>query len=342
MINRFTLIILLLSIFIACNGKKYKRFSKQSYSMNTILEITFYSYNEKEALAILDKCFDLADDLEKRVSCTIKNSLVSNLNEKKELLIEDEFLLNLIKDSINLSNLTKGAFDPSLFNLIDLWGFDSDKYRVPDNYDIEKTLKTIGYKNIIIDGNLIKLKNGISLNFGAIAKGRIIGEISNYLKNNGIKDYLINGGGDLVVSGKFEGKRLWRIAISDPFEKNKLTGVIELTDCSIVTSGDYERNFIGDDGKLYHHILDPKTGYPANNGVHSVTVITDEPGKADALATALFVMGVKSGLDFVDEYPGIDSIFISGNKKNKEFYISKNITKSKQGDDFWKFIYKKN
>ena len=264
-INKFILVIIFFIFFILnCNGKRYKKYNKQSYSMNTILEITFYSHNEKEALKILDKCFEIANDLEKKVSCTKKNSTVSILNEKKELLINDNFLKTLIADSINLSKLTDGAFDPSLFYLINLWGFDSDVYKVPDSDKIKNELIRIGYKNIIIDGNTVKLENDISLNFGAIAKGRIIGEISNYLKKRGIKDYLINGGGDIVVSGKFEGKRLWRIAISDPFERNKLIGVIELTNCSVVTSGDYERSFTGNDGKLYHHILDPKSGYPAN------------------------------------------------------------------------------
>jgi thiamine biosynthesis lipoprotein len=226
--------------------------------------------------------------------------------------------------------------------LINLWGFDSDNYKIPKKNDIKVALDKSGYKNININKNIIKLKNNISLNLGGIAKGRIIGEISNYLKKNGIKDFLINGGGDLEVSGKYEGKRLWRVAISDPFERNKLIGVIELTDCSIVTSGDYERNFIGKDGKLYHHILDPKTGYPANNEIHSVTVITDAPEKADALATALFVMGLKEGIDFVNNHSDIETVFIGGNNNNKKIYNSKNIKKIKKDNDFWEFTINKN
>ncbi len=334
--------ILFFCLIINCNTKNYKRYSKQQYSMGTVLEVTFYSYNKKEALKILNKCFEIADELEKKVSCRLNESVIFSLNNKKELLIENDFILDLIIDSVNLSEFTHGAFDPSLYHLIDLWGFESGEYKVPDNLSIQKSLKKSGYKNIIINGNAIKLKNNVSLDLGAIAKGRIIGAISKFLKENGIKDFLINGGGDLVVKGKFEGKRLWRIAVLDPFERNKLIGVIELTDCSVVTSGDYERNFIGKDGKIYHHIIDPKTGYPADNEVHSVTVITDEPGKADALATALFVMGVKKGLDLTNKNSDINVIFITGDKENKKISVSKDVIKNKESSNYWNFILKKN
>lgn len=341
----FNINILILIVFflltLNCESRSYKKYNKQSYSMGSVLEVTFFSYNKMTALKTLEDCFKLAEELENKISCKIEKSLISNLNNKKEMEINDEFVLNLIIDSVKFSKLTNGAFDPSLYNIIDLWGFETGNYRLPQDKEIKSELKRIGFNNIIIEKNTVKLKNNISLDFGAIGQGKIIGEISKFLDKNGIKDYLINGSGDIVIMGKYEGKRLWRVAIADPFVKNRLIGVIELTDCSIITSGDYERNFIGSDGKLYHHIFDPETGYPVNNGVHSVTIITDEPGKADALVTALFVMGEQKGLDFAKKNREIEIIYISGNKDNINISNTDNISKIEKSKNFWEFFLKK-
>lgn len=335
------LIILILFISLNCGSRSYKKYSKQSYSMGSVLEVTLFSNDRKTSQKILDDCFKLAEVLENKISCKNGNSIISILNNKKELEINDEFVLNTLIDSVKLSKLTNGSFDPSLYHIIDLWGFETGNYRLPEDDDIKNELKRTGFNNIVIEKNIVKFKNNISLDLGALGQGKIIGEISKLLDKNGIKDYLINGSGDIIIKGKYEGKRLWRVAIADPFIKNELIGVIELTDCSIITSGDYERNFVGTDGKLYHHIFDPKTGYPADNGVHSVTIITDESGKADALATALFVMGEQKGLDFAKINKGIEIIYISGNKDNVKISNTDNIAKIKKSKNFWEFFYKK-
>jgi thiamine biosynthesis lipoprotein len=306
--------------------------------MGTFLEITLFSNNKKEAIKIINECYELADDLEKKASNKIIGSIVSNLNKNKELKIEDEFVSNLIKESLELAELSEGTFDPSLYNLTDLWGFEKGNNKVPQKDDIIQALTNSGYKNVLIKDDIVKLINNVSIDLGGIAKGKIIGKLSDYLLENGINDYIINGGGDLVVEGRYEGKRLWNIAIINPFHKENLIGVISLSDKSIVTSGDYERFFLGNDGTCYHHIIDPKTGYPADNGIHSVTLITEDPAKADALATAVFVMGIESGLKFVNSIDDLEAIIVAGTEKNMEISTSNKIIVEKKDDGMYKFV----
>ncbi|MCK4798037.1 MAG: FAD:protein FMN transferase [Spirochaetes bacterium] len=339
--NIFLLALLILMI-TDCKGIKYKEYKKTTYSMGTVLTIIIFSESKKKAKYILKECFKLADDLEKKVSCKIENSTITNLNKKKNMLINDDFVYNLIVESINYSKKTNGAFDPSLYHLIDIWGFETGSSNIPNVEQIKKTILKCGYSNIVINDKKITLKNNISLDLGGIAKGKIIGEIAKFIKKQGIKNFLINGGGDIVINGTYQNKRLWKIAIIDPFDNNNFLGILELADCSIVTSGDYERNFIGNDEKLYHHIIDPKTGYPTKNGVHSVTVISKDPVKADVFATALFVMGKDVGLGFAKKNKYIDAIFVMGNKKDKQIFSTDNIIVNKKDNGGYDFIYRLN
>jgi len=238
------------------------------------------------------------------------------------------------------SKLTNGAFDFSLFHLTDLWGFSSSHGpKIPLREEIEYALKNSGYKNVIVNNNSIKLLNNVSLDFGGIAQGKIIGEIAGYFIKNGLKDFLINASGDIYIKGKFKNERLWKIAIADPFDANNYIGNIQLSDICIITSGDYEKFITGEDGIKYHHIINPKTGYPAINGVHSVTVISKNPAKTDALATAVFVMGEREAIAFANQTDDVDVIIVSGDKNNCKVSLSKNITANKKADRNYEFIY---
>ncbi|HOF00943.1 MAG TPA: FAD:protein FMN transferase [Spirochaetota bacterium] len=317
----------LLFISFALFSRDYKKYSKSEFAMGTNLAVTFFSYDgKKNANKILAECFRLAGDLEKKVSCKNAISTIYKLNSVKKGDVSDDFTLELLKNSLYYAELTDGLFDPALYNVIELWGFESGENKIPEIKEILAALKSSGYKNVAIDGKTIVLSNGASLDLGGIAKGAIIGKIAEYLKSVGLKDFLINGGGDIVVGGLYAGQRKWRIAIANPFNQNETVGMVELTDCSVVTSGDYERYFISEDGIRYHHIIDPRTGTPANNGVHSATVIADSPVKADALSTALFVAGVKEALELVKKTTGVKTIFISGNKEDFKLDYSDNIS----------------
>jgi FAD:protein FMN transferase len=339
----FLIFFLILLLNQGCTGNSYEKFSDTRIAMGTSLTITFFSYDKKNAKSIINQCYELASALENKVSVRINNSIITKLNKEKSLIIYDDFVYNLIVEAVKYSYETNGTFDPSLYNLISLWGFDSDKAnRVPTEAELNSTLQSIGYKNIIVDNNRVILKNNVSIDLGGIAKGKIISEIRNLLNVNKINDFIINGGGDLIVSGKYEGKRLWKIAITDPFDANRFMGVIELSDCRVATSGDYERNFIGPDGKFYHHIFDPKTGYPVNNNVHSVTLISYIPSRNDIFpSVSFFVMGAKAGLDFIKKENNISLIYVTGNKDDVKIQTSEDISMHKKDNNQFEFIYKK-
>ena len=316
----------------------YNKYSKTGFSMSTSVTVTLFSNDSKKADKILSECFVIANDLEKKVNRR-EEGAVFELNQNKELIINDDFVYKMINQAIYTSKFTGGAFDPALGNIIKLWGIEDGNTTVPSKNEILKTMKECGYKNVDIIGNKIILKNNVTLDLGGIAKEIIMLEINDYIKSQGIKDYLINGGGDIIVRGLYQGKRLWRIAIQNPFDNDSLIGFLDATNSSIVTSGDYQRFFIGIDGKRYHHIIDPKTGYPADNNLHSVTVITKDPKKSDILSTAgFFVMGPVNGLKFTNEHK-ISTIFISGDKDNPIINCTDNIKAEKQNDVLqWQFI----
>lgn len=334
--------IFILFCFIAnLNCLGYKKYVKSGFAMGADLTIIIFSDNKKRATVILEKCFEIADKLEELVSSKKKTSIISDLNFKREVFINDKFTLELIKDAKRFAEITGGSFDPTLFELINLWGIENGENIIPSAIEIKKAISDTGYQNIFIDGNFVRLDNKALLDLGGIAAGKIIGEISCFLKNEGVKDFLINSSGDLTISGKFQGTRDWVIGIANPFDSSKLIGEIKLTDCSIVTSGDYEKYFMGEDGKRYHHIFDPKTGYPSKNSLRSVTLISDSPVKCDALSTALFVMGREEGLNFLEENDKMEGIFIENDENNYKVIYSSGIKADKNETGTWDFVLKK-
>lgn len=339
MLKKIFKIIIFIIILTNFNCYSYKKYAKSNVSMGSDLTIIIFSDNKNKADNILNNCFDLSDKFEKEFSCKIKDSIISKLNIIKDMIIENNDALELIIEAKNIAEITNGAFDPTLYKLIDLWGIERGDKKIPESKEIERTLEKIGYQNLIIKDKRVILKNDISIDLGGIAAGKIIEKLANYLKKEGVKDFLINASGDLVVEGKFQGIRDWKIGISNPYNKSNLLGEITLTNSSIVTSGDYEKYFLGDDGKRYHHILDGKTGYPSNNNLHSVTVITKNSVKCDAISTALFVMGETEGLKFLEKNKEIEAIFISNDENKCIVSCSPGIKKIKNEDGFWDFIY---
>ncbi len=336
---KFCMAAIFLAAAINAYPLKYENFQKQYFAMGSYLSITIFTTDENKAEKIFNNCHEIASGLENKISCKEDTSIISLLNLKKSMKVEDHDVLDLIASALYCSRITNGAFDPALFNITSLWGFDTDNPRLPGKNEIDSALNKTGYKNITMDNDRITLKNGVSLDLGGIGKGKLVGLLSGYLLENGIMDFIVNSAGSsLSINGLYGNKRLWKIAIVNPFEPSKIIGFINLSTCSISTSGDYERRFTGNDGKIYHHILDPKTGYPANNGIHSVTIINNDPTKADALTTGIFVLGIKKGIELAKKL-GIGLIIISGDRDKPVFTISDNIGMSKNTADTWIFSY---
>ena len=283
--------------------------------MGTDTAITIFSNRPRSVVeTALDAVFDLSVALENKVSCHKSDSIISRLNESGSGDVTDDWVLDLIRRSVEYADKTHGTFDPSIYHVLRLWNFTGTPH-LPKSDEIEAALQQCGYDRIVIDGHNVNL-NGIWLDLGGIAKGAIVQRLADYLHSLGYRDFLINGGGDIYAAGQFGGIRPWRIAVADPFASSSYIDTIVLSDKAVVTSGDYQR-FFEENGVIYHHILNPSDGYPAKNGTHSVTIVADDAGFADAMATAVFVMGTDIGAAFCREN-GLQAIIVSGKRENEK------------------------
>lgn len=223
---------------------------------------------------------------------------------------------NLIQEGIHYSELSGGAFDLTIEPVSALWDFKADKPTVPSSDAIAQAVSHVDYTKVDIQDNTVTLEDpeaGIDL--GAIAKGYIADQVKTYLKKQGIKHAIINLGGNVDVIGTKPDGSKYNIGIQKPFdESGEAITSVQLKDQTVVTSGIYERYF-KKNGKLYHHILDPRTGYPCENNLYSVSIITDSSTKADALSTTCFLLGYEKGMELIQSMDGVEAIFITDDEK---------------------------
>jgi thiamine biosynthesis lipoprotein len=225
---------------------------------------------------------------------------LSQFNRSTRLRREDDpILFSLIRDALAYARETDGYFDPTLLPIIRLWGFDTENPRLPPDEEIRRALDRVGYARIRVGEEVIEKPRELSLDLSGIAKGRIVDLLREEILGEGFEDFLVDAGGDIAVGGMNTRGEPWRIAIQDPVQSDAYTGILQRTNISIVTSGDYERFFIHED-RRYGHLFDPSTGYPADD-LTSVTVLTEEAAFGDAVATAVFVMGRERGYRFLLE-----------------------------------------
>ncbi len=254
-----------------------------------------------------------------------KNSEISNFNNasaNETQKISPQFS-KVLQLASKLNRITDGAFDPTIAPLIDLWGFGpSENEYKPTESQISDALKNTGFENIKIEnGNLSKLRNEITLNLSAIAKGYGVDAIANVLHENQITNFLVEIGGEIVTSGKNSAGKNWQIGIEFPAlsetQTETLAGVIEISGKACATSGDYHNYKTDENGTVYSHILDPRNGRPTRSTLASVTVIANTCAEADGIATALFVMGTENGLKWINENPEFQALFLDRTESGK-------------------------
>jgi thiamine biosynthesis lipoprotein len=223
----------------------------------------------------------------------------------------DPELLALIKESLRVADRSGGAFDPTIGPLSRLWNFSGGEPRLPEESEIAQALPKVGWQKVKIDetaGTIELPERGMALDLGGIAKGYALHRAAAVIRRLGVRNALVNAGGDILVVGEKAPGRPWRIGIQDPRDPRGIAAVVDLRDRVILTSGDYERCFIKD-GKRYHHILNPRTGYPAE-GTQSVTIIAPEGVTADGTSTAVFVLGPEEGLKYIESVPEVQGMLI--------------------------------
>lgn len=288
--------------------------SKNEFLLDTVCSITLYEGDEK----LIDESFEFVKKYEKLLSRTVKDSDIYNINNSngKPVKVSPE-TMKVIKAGLHYGELTDGKFDISIEPVSSLWSFDNEDSKVPDKSELDKLLPLINYKDVeIIDDDKIKLNNPEQgLDLGAIAKGYIADELKDHLEKKGVKHAVLDFGGNVVCIGVKPNDEKFKVGIQDPFNKrNEVYGIVDIEDKSVVSSGIYER-FIEKDGKKYHHILDPKTGMPYDNGVEQVTIISEKSIDGDGLSTSAFALGVEKGMDLINTLEDVDAIFITEDGK---------------------------
>ncbi len=284
----------------------------QIFAMDTVMNLTVYGGKADAALkAAASKIYALDDQL----SATKKDSEVSRLNASAGVFTQvSEPVMKQIQTSLEVSERSGGAYDISIRPLVSLWGFDTNNAHVPSASEIAAAKQLVNYRNIEVSGSAVKLKEGTQVTLAAIAKGYTSQTLINLFREMGVKSAVVSLGGNVQTLGTKPDGSKWRVGIQDPKSASGFVGVLETADMAVVTSGGYQRYF-DEGGKRYHHILDPKTGYPADNGLISVTIVCPDGTLADALSTTLFVLGMERALEYWRTYGGFEAIFVTEDGK---------------------------
>lgn len=322
-------ILLFFVIFISCDSDPHvKPVEETRIMMDTFITITIYNdyFTEDQAHEIISKAFIAMTRIDTLANNYDDSSIVSLLNQQahERLVQVNPDLLYLVKKSIEIADISEGAFDISISPLIKLWPFGNDNPQLPEEKNIQNTLKHVNYQEIQIEDNKIKFNNqNTEIDLGGIAKGFAVDRAMDVLVSHGVRDALINAGGDIkaICSKLTQGRR--KVWIRHPRERDKLYGYFQMDDGSVATSGDYER-YVEIDSVRYHHILDPKTGYPARPCI-SVTVKAQDATTADALATAVFVLGPEKGMRLLNKLDNVEGVILFEEESGIKFVVSEGL-----------------
>ena len=295
----------LLPTLAACGEQGTAGETRTVYAMDTVMNLTVYGEKAASALENAEKELHTLD--KSVLSRTAEGSELSALNAANGESVSyaaDDPLPKLIETALAISEATDGAFDPTLAPVLDAWGFTKDLRRVPSADELAALLARTGRDKVTLektaDGYSVALSDGAQLDLGGIAKGYAADLLRAQLEKEGVTSATLDLGGDVFVMGKKSDGSDWRIAVKDPGDTESYLGIVSASDAFIVTSGVYERYF-EENGVRYHHILDPKTGCPAESGLVSVTVMCKNGAWADALSTACFVLGTDGALALRDD-----------------------------------------
>ena len=270
--------------------------SKDIFAMDTYMTVTAYGAKAQEAVDEAEAEIQRLDEL---LSTGNEESEIVQLNQNKSATLSEDAGY-LVERALELNKETDGAFDIAIYPVMEAWGFPTQNYQVPTADTLESLLKLADASQIIYDENSRKIsfdREGMKIDLGGIAKGYTSSRIMDIYKENNISSGLVNLGGNVQALGTKPDGSKWRVAVQSPDDTEDYLGILSVEDKAVITSGGYERYF-EQDGKTYHHIIDPKTGYPAENGLTSVTVVSEDGTLADGLSTSLFIMGKEEAIEF--------------------------------------------
>ncbi|WP_457618735.1 FAD:protein FMN transferase [Lutibacter sp.] len=317
--------ILYIAIILSNSLYSQSTYRKTLKLMGSRFDISVVAKDSLQANIYLNLAICEISRIEKLISSWNPNSQTSAIIKSagiKPVKVDKE-LFDLISRSLVISKLTDGAFDISYASMDNIWKFDGSLKTMPSEKDIKASVSKVGYQNIILNKEnltvFLKLK-GMKIGFGAIGKGYAADKAKQLLISKGAVAGIINASGDMNTWGKQPNGDAWKVAITNPLNKNNAFALLPIKNGAVVTSGNYEKYVIFN-GKRYTHIIDPRTGYPST-GIISVTVFAPKAELADALATSVFVMGIEVGLNRINQLPNVECIIIDD---NGEIYKSKHI-----------------
>lgn len=280
------------------NGSSYtaaeeSRYTTEVFAMDTYMTLTAYGDNAQTAV---NEAVAEIRRLDDRFSVGNAESDVTVTNNAGGGHVSEETAF-LIEKSLDIGRKTNGAFDITVYPLMELWGFTSGNYRVPSDEEIKDVLSKVSYMNVTADGQEVTLNNNAMIDFGGIAKGYTSSRVMDIFKQNGVEHGIISLGGNVQALNSKPDNSSWKVAVQKPDGDGEYLGILSVDNKAVITSGGYERYF-EQNGVTYHHIINPSTGYPSDSDLTSVTIVCEDGTTADALSTALFVMGLADAVDF--------------------------------------------
>lgn len=329
-----TFLLIVLSLFMisltACASRKaggaaaddQERSRREFFAMDTYMTFTAYGEGTEQAL---QEAEEEIYRLESEWSVTEEDSEIYRVNHSggEPVTLSDD-TAQIVRFALDMAEETGGALDPTIYPVVAAWGFTTDENRIPRQEELGALLENVGYEKVELAGNQIRLPEGMELDMGAVGKGYAGDLAAELLKEDGITSALLDIGGNIQAVGSRPDGSGWRIGLRSPFGEGQI-GVLEVSDRAVVTSGNYERYFIGEDGREYGHIIDPDTGYPVGNEIDSVTIIAEEGKTADALSTSMFVKGLSGAEEYWRAHQDFDMILIT---EDGQVYLTEGIESS--------------
>lgn len=293
------------------------------FAMGTYMTLTAYGESAEAALTLSK---DRIKELESLWSTTDDNSDIYKVNQSSGTRTEvSEETAEILQFALDMAEQTNGSLEPTISPVVTAWGFISGEYHIPTEDELTDLLQNTDYKKVLLEENFVTLPDGMQLDLGAVGKGYTGDIIAELLKEQGVTSALLDIGGNIQMVGRKPDGSRWRLGIQNPFGEGSL-GILESEDGAVVTSGNYERYFIGEDGKQYGHIIDPSTGYPVESGLASVSIIAKEGKLCDALSTAIYVMGLEEATEYWKANSSFEMLLVTD---ENEIYLTEGIK-----DDF--------
>ena len=307
--------------FAGCTSQSLEGQQEQVdfFGMDTYMTITAYGEDAGEAV---EEAQARILELEKEWSVTDESSQIYQANHSggSPVTLSDD-TRDVVSFALEMAEKTGGALEPTIYPVLEAWGFTTDENRIPAPDEIQTLLEHVGYEQVSLSGNELTLPEGVELDLGAVGKGYAGDAAAEVIKEQGVTSALLDLGGNIQAVGKRPDGTDWRIGIRNPFGDGQM-GMLLASDCAVVTSGSYERYFVGEDGKEYTHIIDPETGYPVDNGLVSVSIIAEEGKVADALSTSMFVNGLEGAEEYWKEHQDFEMIAVT---EDGDIYVTEGI-----------------